>query len=90
MRRRCSPVICFYVSALWRIAGLEMRAYQPVRGDVGGYKEVVATMRGKGAFAALKFESGFTVFSACPKPKAAGDSHSAATVAVLPDRRSGH
>ena len=63
-----------------------MRAYQPVRGDVGGYKEVVATMRGKGAFAALKFESGVHRVQRVPETESGGRIHtSAATVAVLPE-----
>jgi peptide chain release factor 1 len=55
-------------------------------GDVGGYKEVVATMRGKGAFAALKFESGVHRVQRVPETESGGRIHtSAATVAVLPE-----
>ena len=55
-------------------------------GDVGGSKEVVATMRGKGAFAALKFESGVHRVQRVPETESGGRIHtSAATVAVLPE-----
>ncbi|MEC8133129.1 MAG: peptide chain release factor 1, partial [Pseudomonadota bacterium] len=55
-------------------------------GDVGGYKEVVAAMRGKGAFAALKFESGVHRVQRVPETESGGRIHtSAATVAVLPE-----
>ena len=55
-------------------------------GDVGGFKEVVATMRGKGAFAALKFESGVHRVQRVPETESGGRIHtSAATVAVLPE-----
>jgi len=55
-------------------------------GDVGGYKEVVATIRGKGAFAALKFESGVHRVQRVPETESGGRIHtSAATVAVLPE-----
>ena len=55
-------------------------------GDVGGYKEVVAAMRGRGAFAALKFESGVHRVQRVPETESSGRIHtSAATVAVLPE-----
>ena len=55
-------------------------------GDVGGYKEVVVAMRGKGAFAALKFESGVHRVQRVPETESGGRIHtSAATVAVLPE-----
>jgi len=54
-------------------------------GTVGGYKEVVAEIRGRGAFAKLKFESGVHRVQRVPDTEASGRIHtSAATVAVLP------
>ncbi|MDB2668656.1 peptide chain release factor 1 [Alphaproteobacteria bacterium] len=55
-------------------------------GDVGGYKEIVSTIRGKGAFARLKFESGVHRVQRVPETESGGRIHtSAATVAVLPE-----
>jgi peptide chain release factor 1 len=53
---------------------------------VGGYKEAVATITGKGVFARLKFESGVHRVQRVPETEAGGRIHtSAATVAVLPE-----
>lgn len=55
-------------------------------GTMGGYKEVVAALHGKGAFARLKFESGVHRVQRVPQTEASGRIHtSAATVAVLPE-----
>ena len=55
-------------------------------GDVGGYKEVVASIAGKGVYARLKFESGVHRVQRVPDTEASGRIHtSAATVAVLPE-----
>jgi peptide chain release factor 1 len=55
-------------------------------GTVGGYKEIVAEIRGAGAFARLKFESGVHRVQRVPDTEASGRIHtSAATVAVLPE-----
>jgi peptide chain release factor 1 len=54
--------------------------------DLGGYKEVVATIAGKGVFARLKYESGVHRVQRVPATEASGRIHtSAATVAVLPE-----
>jgi peptide chain release factor 1 len=54
--------------------------------DVGGYKEVVASVSGQGVFAKLKFESGVHRVQRVPVTEAGGRIHtSAATVAVLPE-----
>ncbi|MHB2169435.1 peptide chain release factor 1 [Alsobacter sp. R-9] len=54
-------------------------------GTVGGYKEIVAEIHGKGAYARLKFESGVHRVQRVPDTEASGRIHtSAATVAVLP------
>jgi len=54
--------------------------------ELGGYKEVVAAIRGQGVFARLKFESGVHRVQRIPVTEAGGRIHtSAATVAVLPE-----
>jgi peptide chain release factor 1 len=55
-------------------------------GAVGGYKEIIAEVRGQGVFARLKFESGVHRVQRVPDTEASGRIHtSAATVAVLPE-----
>jgi peptide chain release factor 1 len=55
-------------------------------GAMGGYKEIIAEVRGRGAFAKLKFESGVHRVQRVPDTEASGRIHtSAATVAVLPE-----
>ncbi|MDB5677809.1 peptide chain release factor 1 [Sphingomonas bacterium] len=54
--------------------------------DAGGFKEVVASVEGKGVFAKLKFESGVHRVQRVPVTESGGRIHtSAATVAVLPE-----
>jgi peptide chain release factor 1 len=54
--------------------------------DLGGYKEIVASISGQGVFARLKFESGVHRVQRVPATEASGRIHtSAATVAVLPE-----
>jgi peptide chain release factor 1 len=54
--------------------------------EVGGYKEVVASVRGQSVFAKLKFESGVHRVQRVPVTESGGRIHtSAATVAVLPE-----
>ncbi len=55
-------------------------------GTVGGVKEVIAEIKGKGVFARLKFESGVHRVQRVPDTETSGRIHtSAATVAVLPE-----
>ncbi|HEU5016765.1 MAG TPA: peptide chain release factor 1 [Pseudolabrys sp.] len=55
-------------------------------GTKGGFKEIIAEIRGRGAFARLKFESGVHRVQRVPETEASGRIHtSAATVAVLPE-----
>jgi len=55
-------------------------------GTVGGYKEIIAEIRGRGAFAKLKFESGVHRVQRVPDTEGSGRIHtSTATVAVLPE-----
>jgi peptide chain release factor 1 len=54
--------------------------------DLGGYREIVASITGKGVFARLKYESGVHRVQRIPVTEAGGRIHtSAATVAVLPE-----
>jgi peptide chain release factor 1 len=54
--------------------------------DLGGYREIIASISGKGVFARLKFESGVHRVQRVPATEASGRIHtSAATVAVLPE-----
>ncbi|MEM7696012.1 MAG: peptide chain release factor 1 [Pseudomonadota bacterium] len=55
-------------------------------GDSGGFKEIIAAVRGRGVFAKLKFESGVHRVQRVPQTESQGRIHtSAATVAVLPE-----
>jgi len=55
-------------------------------GSMGGYKEIIAEIRGRGAFAKLKFESGVHRVQRVPDTEGSGRIHtSTATVAVLPE-----
>ncbi len=65
----------------WRVEIISASA-----ADVGGYKEVVASLNGQGVFARLKFESGVHRVQRVPATESGGRIHtSAATVAVLPE-----
>ncbi|MEM7190260.1 MAG: peptide chain release factor 1 [Pseudomonadota bacterium] len=65
----------------WRVEIIEESA-----ADLGGYKEIVAAVRGDGVFARLKFESGVHRVQRVPETESQGRIHtSAATVAVLPE-----
>ncbi|MEA3061109.1 MAG: peptide chain release factor 1 [Sphingomonadales bacterium] len=65
----------------WRV---ELISASP--SEMGGYKEVVASVTGAGVFARLKFESGVHRVQRVPVTESGGRIHtSAATVAVLPE-----
>ncbi len=54
--------------------------------DLGGYREIIASVTGKGVFARMKFESGVHRVQRIPATESGGRIHtSAATVAVLPE-----
>jgi peptide chain release factor 1 len=54
--------------------------------DLGGFKEVIFEVRGRGAFSRLKFESGVHRVQRVPITESSGRIHtSTATVAVLPE-----
>ncbi len=55
-------------------------------GPMGGFKEIIAEIRGRGAFAKLKYESGVHRVQRVPDTEGSGRIHtSTATVAVLPE-----
>ncbi|MGB7127065.1 MAG: peptide chain release factor 1, partial [Methylovirgula sp.] len=55
-------------------------------GTLGGFKEIIAGIEGRGVFARLKFESGVHRVQRVPETETQGRIHtSAATVAVLPE-----
>jgi peptide chain release factor 1 len=55
-------------------------------GEMGGFKEIIASISGDGVFGRLKFESGVHRVQRVPQTEAQGRIHtSAATVAVLPE-----
>jgi peptide chain release factor 1 len=67
------------------IQGWKVNVLAESPGDVGGFKEIIAEVTGKGVFARLKFESGVHRVQRVPETEASGRIHtSAATVAVLP------
>ena len=66
--------------------GWKMEVISASEGTMGGYKEIVAEIRGRGPFAKLKFESGVHRVQRVPSTEAQGRIHtSTATVAVLPE-----
>ena len=68
------------------ILGWQSEIISQSEGEVGGYKEIVSAIRGKGVFARLKFESGVHRVQRVPETESGGRIHtSAATVAVLPE-----
>lgn len=53
---------------------------------IGGFKEIIASIQGKGAYSRLKFEKGVHRVQRIPVTEAGGRIHtSAATVAILPE-----
>jgi peptide chain release factor 1 len=66
--------------------GWKVEIISASEGSMGGYKEIIAEIRGRGAFAKLKFESGVHRVQRVPDTEASGRIHtSTATVAVLPE-----
>jgi peptide chain release factor 1 len=66
--------------------GWKVEVVSASEGSMGGYKEIIAEIRGRGAFAKLKYESGVHRVQRVPDTEASGRIHtSTATVAVLPE-----
>jgi len=65
----------------WKVSVMEESP-----GEVGGFKEIIANVSGKGVYARMKYESGVHRVQRVPATEASGRIHtSAATVAVLPE-----
>jgi peptide chain release factor 1 len=68
------------------LRGWKVEIISASENDLGGYKEIIASITGEGVFARLKFESGVHRVQRVPATEASGRIHtSAATVAVLPE-----
>jgi peptide chain release factor 1 len=66
--------------------GWKLEIISANEGEHGGFKEIIASIMGSGAYARLKFESGVHRVQRVPATEAQGRIHtSAATVAVLPE-----
>jgi peptide chain release factor 1 len=66
--------------------GWKVEVVSASEGSMGGYKEIIAEVRGRGAYAKMKFESGVHRVQRVPDTEASGRIHtSTATVAVLPE-----
>src|SRR4051794_7248965 len=65
------------------LQGWKVEVISASEGTMGGYKEIIAEVKGRGAFAKLKFESGVHRVQRVPDTETQGRIHtSAATVAV--------
>jgi peptide chain release factor 1 len=66
--------------------GWNVEVMSASEGTAGGFKEIIATIEGRGVYARLKFESGVHRVQRVPSTETQGRIHtSAATVAVLPE-----
>jgi peptide chain release factor 1 len=66
--------------------GWKVEVVEASEAEVGGYKEVIASVKGRGVFGKMKFESGVHRVQRVPVTESGGRIHtSAATVAVLPE-----
>lgn len=69
-----------------QLHGWKMEVLSTSEGTAGGFKEIIASVEGRGVFARLKFESGVHRVQRVPATETQGRIHtSAATVAVLPE-----
>jgi peptide chain release factor 1 len=82
-----------FAGDLWRMyqrycerVGLKMSVVDVTEGTAGGYKEVISSVTGDGAYGLLKFESGVHRVQRVPATEQMGRVHtSAASVVVLPE-----
>ncbi len=71
----------FAESRRWKVGSLSSSP-----SDLGGFKEIIFEVKGKGAYSRLKYESGVHRVQRIPVTESGGRIHtSAATVAVLPE-----
>ena len=69
-----------------QLHGWKFEVMEVSENEIGGYKEAIAEITGRGVFARMKFESGVHRVQRVPETEAQGRIHtSAATVAVLPE-----
>ena len=82
LRRRPVPYVHRYAERhRWNVEVLDSN-----QSDLGGFKEIVFEVRGRGAYSRLKYESGVHRVQRVPDTEAQGRIHtSTATVAVLPE-----
>jgi peptide chain release factor 1 len=67
-------------------AGWRVEIESESEGEAGGFKEIIASIQGAGAYGRLKYESGVHRVQRVPATEASGRIHtSAATVAILPE-----
>jgi len=67
------------------LRGWRMEVVDTSESEIGGYKEIIASIDGAGVFGRMKFESGVHRVQRVPATESGGRIHtSAATVAVLP------
>lgn len=82
-----------FAGDLWRMyqrfcdrKGLKLTVVDVTEGAAGGYKEVISSVSGEGAYGLLKFESGVHRVQRVPATEQMGRVHtSAASVVVLPE-----
>jgi peptide chain release factor 1 len=82
-----------FAGDLWRMyqrycdrKGLKLSVVDVTEGTAGGYKEVISSVTGEGAYGLLKFESGVHRVQRVPATEQMGRVHtSAASVVVLPE-----
>jgi peptide chain release factor 1 len=82
-----------FAGDLWRMyqrfcdrKGLKMTVIDVTEGTAGGYKEVISTVEGEGAYGIFKYESGVHRVQRVPETEQQGRVHtSAASVVVLPE-----
>jgi peptide chain release factor 1 len=82
-----------FAGDLWRMyqrycdrVGLKMSTVDFTEGTAGGYKEIICSVSGEGAYGKLKFESGVHRVQRVPATEQQGRVHtSAASVVVLPE-----
>ncbi len=68
------------------LKGWKVQILSASEAAVGGYKEIIASISGKGAYSFLKYESGVHRVQRVPETESGGRIHtSAGTVAVLPE-----
>lgn len=68
------------------LQGWSVQVLSASESDAGGYREIIASISGKGVYARMKYESGVHRVQRVPETESGGRIHtSAATVAVLPE-----